>query len=121
MKRYQLSDLNGDMRERVAEALVPGTYIHHGGLSFHPVGFRTHPEGEHVHDSYEVFVILQGRGQIELNGELEPVRAGEVLVIEPGDEHHLIGDLEHPIVNLWFHCSDERHPAQKSGGAPPVG
>ncbi len=68
MKRYRLCDLDGEISERVGEALVPGAYIHYGGLSFHPVGFRTHPEGDHVHDSHEVFVILQGRGQIELNG-----------------------------------------------------
>jgi hypothetical protein len=37
-------------------------------------------------------------------------------VIEPGDEHYLIGDPEHPIVNLWFHCGDERHPAQQASG-----
>ena len=120
MRRYRLRDLDGEISERVGEALVPGAYIHHGGLSFHAIGFRTHPEGEHVHDSHEVFVILQGRGQIELNGTLEPVRAGEVLVIEPGDEHHLIGDPAHPIVNLWFHCSDERHPAQDAEKAPPI-
>jgi hypothetical protein len=76
----------------VGEALVRGAYIHQGGLSFHPVGFRTHAEGHHVHDTHEV------------------------LVIEPGDEHYLIGDPEHPIINLWFHCADERHSAQQTAG-----
>jgi mannose-6-phosphate isomerase-like protein (cupin superfamily) len=116
MRRYRIADLDGDISERVGELLVPGAYIHHGGLSFHPVGFRTHSEGQHIHDTHEVFVILQGRGQIELNGGLQPVGAGEVLVIEPGDEHYLVGDPEHPIINLWFHCGDERHPAQQATG-----
>jgi hypothetical protein len=116
MRRYRLSDLDGEVLERVGDELVRGAYIHRGGLSFHPVGFRTHAEGHHVHDTHEVFVILQGRGEIELDGELEPVHAGEVLVIEPGDEHYLIGDPEHPIINLWFHCADERHSAQQTAG-----
>ncbi|MGI6368662.1 MAG: cupin domain-containing protein [Anaerolineae bacterium] len=114
MRRYNMADLAGKNVERIGEGLVPGTFIHHGGLSFHPVGFRTHAEGEHIHETHEVFVILQGRGQLELNGAAEPVQAGDVLVIEPGDEHHLVGDPAHPIINLWFHCSDERHPAQMS-------
>jgi quercetin dioxygenase-like cupin family protein len=61
-----------------------------------------------------VFVILQGRGEIELNGRREGVHAGEVLIIEPGEEHYLIGDPEHPIINLWFHTGDERHPRQQA-------
>jgi mannose-6-phosphate isomerase-like protein (cupin superfamily) len=116
MKKYRISDLGPVETEHVAEALVPGQFIHHGGLSFHPVGWRTHSEGNHVHDSHEVFVILQGRGELELDGCRQPVVAGDVLVIEPGEEHYLIGDPAHPIINLWFHCADERHPNQQGAG-----
>jgi mannose-6-phosphate isomerase-like protein (cupin superfamily) len=113
MKRYEFADLGSDGPQHVASGLVPGKYIVHGGLSFHPVGWRTHPEGEHVHDNAEVFVIMQGRGEIEIDGRREPLRAGEVLVIEPGEEHHIVGDPQYPIVNLWFHCADELHPDQR--------
>ena len=114
MKRYRLSDLTSEGPEHVAARLVPGRYIVHGGLSFHPVGWRTHPEGEHIHPDYEIFVIMQGRGEIEIDGQREPVHAGEVLIVEPGEEHHIVGDPGHPIVNLWFHCGDEPHPDQHS-------
>ena len=113
MKRLKISDLGSDGPQHVVHELVPGAYIDHGGLSFHTVGFRTHPEGEHVHDNEEIFIILQGRGEIEIDGRREPLHAGEVLIIEPGEEHHIVGDPTYPIINLWFHCGDELHPAQR--------
>lgn len=42
-------------------------------------------------------MILQGLGWIELNGHREPVVTGDVLVLEPGEDHHLIGDPAAPI------------------------
>lgn len=113
MKRYLVADLGSSGPEHVASALVPGQYIVHGGLSFHTPGMRTHDgEGAHVHDDREIFCILQGQGEIEIDGRREAVHAGEVLVIEPGEDHHLIGDPAYPIVNLWFHCGDRPHPNQ---------
>ncbi len=114
MKRYRFSDLGSDGPEHVVSKLVPGKYIAHGGLSFHKVGWRTHSEGVHVHGDREVFCILQGQGVIEIDGRTEPVHAGEILVIEPGEDHHLVGDPEHPMINLWFHCADEPHPDQRT-------
>ena len=113
MKRYTFDALGSNGPEHVAAGLVPGKYIARGGLSFHAIGFRTHSEGAHVHQDREVFCIMQGQGVIEIDGRVEPVHAGEVLVIEPGEDHHLIGDPDHPMINCWFHCADERHPAQQ--------
>lgn len=113
MKRYRFADLGSSGPEHVVSALVPGRYINHGALSFHAVGMRTHHEGVHIHpDDREIFCIMQGQGEIEIDGRREPVHAGEVLVIEPGEDHHLIGDPAHPMINLWFHCGDEPHPNQ---------
>jgi mannose-6-phosphate isomerase-like protein (cupin superfamily) len=113
VKRYTFSDLVSNGPEHVVSKLVPGKYIVHGGLSFHAVGWRTHDEGLHVHDDGEIFCIMQGQGVLEIDGRREPIHAGEVLVIEPGEDHHIVGDPSHPIINLWFHCGDEPHPAQQ--------
>ena len=115
MKRYKFSDLGSDGPEHVVSKLVPGKYIASGGLSFNKIGERTHSEGYHVHPEGEIFCIMQGQGEIEIDGKREPVHAGEVLIIEPGEDHHLIGDPAHPIINLWFHCADEPHPDQRPG------
>ena len=113
MKRFKISDLGSKGPEHVVSRWFPGTYIVQGGLSFHAVGWRTHPEGEHIHSDHEVFVIMQGRGEIEIDGRREPLHAGEVLLIEPGEEHHIVGDPEYPIVNCWFHCGPEPHEDQR--------
>lgn len=121
MRRYTFADLArpDEGAEHVLARLVPGAYISAGGLSFHTPGMRTHAdEPRHVHPDHEVFCILQGRGWIEIDGRREPVAAGDVLVIAPGEDHHLIGDPAHPIVNLWLHAGPERHPRQREGAAP---
>lgn len=115
MRRYTLADLAGPEQRlpHVLARLVPGAYLCGGGLSFHARGMRTHgDEPRHVHPDHEVFCILQGRGWIEVDGRREPVAAGEVLVVEPGEDHHLVGDPAHPIVNLWLHAGDAPHPRQ---------
>lgn len=112
MRRYRFEDLSADGGEHVACRLIPGKRLARGGLGFHSPGLRTHDEGQHVHDDHEVFCIMQGRGFIEIDGRREAIQAGDVLVVEPGEDHHIIGDPEYPIVNLWFHASDEGHPQQ---------
>lgn len=116
MKRYTFADLArpGDGLEHVAARLLPGPYLSGGGLSFHAPGMRTHgDEARHVHADHEVFCIMQGRGWIEIEGRRESIAAGDVLVIEPGEDHHVVGDPAHPIVNLWFHASAEGHSKQR--------
>ncbi len=109
----------GDGLPHVAARLVPGARLSSGGLSFHAPGERTHgAEGRHVHGDHEVFCIMQGRGVIEIEGRSEPIAAGDVLVIEPGEDHHIVGDPAHPVVNLWFHASAEGHPRQVAAPRP---
>ena len=115
LKRFRIGDLGSDGPQHVAAGIVPGKRISGGALSFHTPGMRTHDDGPHVHADQEVFCILQGRGVLEIDGRKEPITAGDVLVIEPGEDHHIVGDPAHPIVNLWFHASDTGNPKQYPG------
>ena len=112
MKRYRLTELPDTHEGHILTGVISGRYINKGTMSYKPPGFRTHPEGNHVHDDEEIFVILQGKAQMEVDGELIPLEVGDVLVIEPGEEHYLISDEEDPCINLWFHAGPERHPDQ---------
>ena len=115
MRRHTIADLArpGEGLEHVAARLLAGRRLSAGGLSFHSPGMRTHAdETRHTHAHAELFCILQGRGRIEVDCGGEPVAAGDVLLIEPGEDHHLVGGPAHPIVNLWLHASDAGHPAQ---------
>lgn len=41
----------------------------------------------------EVYVVLEGEGQIELDGEAHPARPMSAFLIPPGVRHRAIGDL----------------------------
>jgi mannose-6-phosphate isomerase-like protein (cupin superfamily) len=82
---------------------LPGWLIDRGGVSRYPAGARTHPEGPHVHTVPELFCILQGSGEIEIDGAATPFEAGDVLQIEPGEDHHLVSRGEVPLVFAWSH------------------
>ncbi len=118
MKRYTLKDLNTDGVEHVLEGIVPGRYIAMGGLGFKAPNERTHshdgPDGsdQHVHDDCEIFMLLGGKAEMEIDGEMHPMKAGDVIVVEPGEDHHLISDVDDPCVNVWMHCADHRNANQ---------
>ena len=115
MRRYKISELNVSGAGHILTSLVPGRYLNSGGLSFTKPGHRTHdtPEPHRHADSEEVFIILQGRGVIQIDGTEHPVSTGDVLVVEPNEDHHLVSDRSDPIVHIWLHASDTRHPNQQ--------
>ena len=66
--------------------------------SFHVVDIsadaRTHYHKAHT----EVYYILEGDGQLELDGELFDVHPGMSILIKPGCRHRAIGNLK--IINV---------------------
>ncbi|MFP4381953.1 MAG: cupin domain-containing protein [Candidatus Sumerlaeia bacterium] len=117
MKRYRLKDLQDVTDGHFLKGILDGEYICMGGMGFKKPGVRTHtndgPDGRdyHVHgDDCEAFVILQGKAQMELDGELIPLQTGDIMVIEPGEDHHLISDKNEPCINLWLHAGPKPHP-----------
>lgn len=121
MKIVRLKDLGDITTGHFLKNLIPGQYLCLGGLSFPRPGFRAHtndgPEGRdyHVHKSdYEAFVILQGKGYMELNSQKHPLVTGDVCVVEPGEDHHMTADKDDPCVLIWLHAGPERHPEQRT-------
>ncbi len=121
MIKLRLSQLP-DVREgHFLKGLIPGEYLCAGTLSYKAPKVRTHshdgPDGQdrHVHEDYEAFIILQGKATMELNGVLHPMVTGDVFIVEPGEDHHLISDGEDPCINLWLHAGPTRHPDQLKG------
>ncbi len=120
MIKLRLSDLADVMEGHFLSGFLPGDYLRDGALSFKPPGLRTHtadgPGGSdrHTHDDCEAFIILQGKAVMEVDGERIPLVTGDVLIVEPGEDHHLVADTEDPCVNLWLHGGALRHPSQHS-------
>lgn len=119
MKRLRLSELADTRQGHFLGDWLPGPYLSVGGLSFAKPGERSHtndgPDGRdyHVHTDCEAFVILQGTGIMELNGERIPVGVGDIFIVEPGEDHHLNSDPEDPVVTLWLHAGPNRHKNQQ--------
>ncbi len=40
--------------------------------------------------------------------------SGDVMIIEPGEDHHLIADGRDPCTNVWLEAADHRHPDQEA-------
>ncbi|MCU6707508.1 cupin domain-containing protein [Paenibacillus sp. J5C_2022] len=122
MLRGSIYELKDGALEHVLEEWLPGKYLSHGGLAFAKPGERSHshdgPGGRdyHTHKDCEAFVILQGRGLMEVDGGMHAVKPGDIIVIEPGEDHHLISDERDPIVTLWLHAGEHRHRNQLAGG-----
>ncbi len=114
MIKLRLSQLP-DVREgHFLDGLIPGKYLCKGALSYKAPNVRTHthdgPGGTDIHihpDDHEVFIILQGKAVMELNGEMHPMVTGDVFIVEPGENHHLISDAQDPCINLWLHAGPE--------------
>lgn len=121
MLKLRLADLSDHTNSHVLEGYLPGRYLCAGALSFKPPHLRTHtaegPGGDdlHTHSDCEAFIILQGKAVMEINGVQYPLKTGDVLIVEPGEDHHLISDGGDPCVNLWLHAGEERHPEQLAG------
>ena len=82
-------------------------------MSYKVPGFRTHPEDpDHRHTDEEVFIIMQGKARMEIDGTVYPMVTGDIIVVEPGEQHYLTADEQDPCINIWFHAGPERHPDQ---------
>jgi mannose-6-phosphate isomerase-like protein (cupin superfamily) len=121
MKRYRLKDLSDNREGHIFREVLPGDFLALGGLGFKKPGQRTHtndgPGGTdcHVHaDDREAFVILQGKAVMEVDGIGHPLVPGDIVVIEPGEDHHLISDTDDPCINLWLHAGPHRHAEQRT-------
>jgi len=48
----------------------------------------------------EMYLILEGEGQIELDGELVPVRPMTAILIKPGCRHRALGQLRVAVIPI---------------------
>ncbi|CAN7419573.1 cupin domain-containing protein [Paenibacillus sp. LjRoot56] len=122
MRTYRLQQLADVMEGHILKDIMPGDYISYGGLAFEKPGARAHtndgPGGidYHVHEDCEAFLIMQGKGEVEIKEQagliMHPVKTGDVVIIEPGEDHHLISSVEDPIVVVWFHAGPSRNKNQ---------
>ena len=101
MKRLSLKDVR-HTRSRLLPDLFGERGIVSGGLYVFEPGEVAHPEPRHVHDVDEVFIFVQGKGVLPVDGVEHPVETGDVVIVEAGEDHHTRSSVEEPLVAAWY-------------------
>lgn len=81
----------------------PGEWLHPGtrppGCAVSGAGRFVLRPGDrfdrHFHDDDEIWFISEGAGVMLLEGELRPVRAGDVVLVPAGTDHDVLTVTEH--------------------------
>lgn len=76
--------------------------------SVHQVDIRADARKHYHKKMTEIYVVLEGEGQLELDGEMIPVKPMTSVMIKPGCRHRAIGRLK--ILNIAvpaFDAGDE--------------
>ena len=101
MKRMKITDVTTD-GSRLLPEILGDRPIGHGGVHVFQPGETAHPEPVHVHETDEVFIFVQGRGVLPIDGEDHPVQAGDVVIVEAGEDHHTRSSQDDPLVAAWY-------------------
>jgi mannose-6-phosphate isomerase-like protein (cupin superfamily) len=72
------------------------------GIHIFKPGETPHPEPRHAHNVHEVFIFLQGKGVLPVDGVDIPVQAGDVVLVGPGEDHHTRSSVDEPLVAAWY-------------------
>lgn len=97
----KITDVNPDGSLLMPD-LLPGKKIARGGLYLFKPGETAHPEARHVHDTDEVFIFVQGKGVLPIDGVEYPVGAGDFVIVKAGEDHHTRSSVEEPLVACWY-------------------
>lgn len=101
MKRTTITQLNVT-DSRLLPTLLGDKRITGGGIYVFKPGETAHPEAVHVHDVDEVFIVVQGTGVIPIDGVEYPMKTGDVVIVEPGEDHHTRSSVDDPLVTAWY-------------------
>jgi mannose-6-phosphate isomerase-like protein (cupin superfamily) len=66
--------------------------------TIHLVDSRVDTRAHYHKKLTEIYLILEGEGQMELDGELHPVKPMSTILIKPGCRHRIIGQVK--FVNI---------------------
>jgi mannose-6-phosphate isomerase-like protein (cupin superfamily) len=66
--------------------------------TIHLVDIKTDAQTHYHKKLTEIYLVLEGEGHMELDGELHPVKPMTTILIKPGCRHRAVGKLK--IVNI---------------------
>ncbi len=74
--------------------------------SLHLVDIQQDSQTHYHKQMTEIYLVLEGEGQMELDGELIPVKPMTAIYIRPGCRHRAIGQLR--LINIPIPAFDPR-------------
>lgn len=101
MKKLTVAELKPD-GSRLMPDLLGRAGVVSGGIYVFKPGETAHPEARHAHDVNEVFIFVQGTGVLPIDGVDYPIQAGDVVIVEAGEDHHTRSSLDDPLVAAWY-------------------
>jgi mannose-6-phosphate isomerase-like protein (cupin superfamily) len=101
MKKLTVAQLT-PRDSRLLPDLLGDATVRNGGVYVFQPGETAHPEARHAHEVNEVFIFVQGSGVIPIDGIDYPVQAGDVVIVEAGEDHHTRSSVEDPLVAAWY-------------------
>lgn len=88
-------------RDLVQDVFQNKTVVACGVAEFDP-GCYAHDGEEHKHDHDEVFIILTGEITVPItDGPTEIARAGDWVLVQAGEEHHLTNHTHLPCTAMY--------------------
>lgn len=123
MKRYHKVDLPEAPPAECCCGTVRRAFVdvEDAPASLHLLQVKDEPTTHYHRRTAEIYLVLEGEGHLELDGELVPVKPLSAVLIRPGCRHRAVGKLT--IVNIpvpkhdaadFFHDAD----AVKDGETP---
>ena len=80
---------------------VPGNDV----ASMHLVEISKDARAHYHKRMTEIYYVLEGEGELELDGDRVPLRPGVAVLIRPGTRHRALGELQ--ILNVAIPVFDE--------------
>lgn len=95
--------------------------------SFKVLSYKNHSETinpslffAHTHEYYELYCFLSGDAVFSVEGNVYPLKQGDILLMNKAETHHIIHKSDTPYTRMCLHFwyTDECHPDFKSLLAP---
>ncbi len=108
MARYLISQLDQILAQRCPCGLTRRAFAESAAnaASLHLVDIQEDSRTHYHKKMTEIYLVLEGHGQLELDGELVPVKPMTAIYIKPGCRHRAIGRLK--ILNIPVPAFEEQ-------------
>ena len=70
-----------------------------------------HGEVSHHHPYHEYYILLEGAAMLEVEGQTFEIKAGQVVMVEPGEKHRVVSISEQGV--RWLIVKERSEPNSK--------